>query len=412
MFKSGRVWYFLGSAISQLLTLAASFYIVKDSNAANFGQFSFFVALATIVGSISTLKFEQSIVVSDSFEDSRQKFRLTIQVALIVNIVLMPILYIVLGSRTNVFDLFLVFIVANNIVLNACIQQAFMFVENHFLNGLFNVCYSLVNFIFIYLLISKPEGLQISYTLAYVISSLIFMLWLIKFKFTFKFLSYKKSLELFRVNKQYPLYIFPGAVLSIFLSYGHPVFITYLYNEKLVGLFSISNRVLMLPTIVIGSVVAGLFRVKISKLYFSNDRKNIYKESLNVLKFLALSSIVIYPLLVYVISNINHYIKLTGWEGIEKVAPLLSIYVLAQYFYIPMSNIPLVCERKRLLFNMNLYQFILNVIVYVIAFAFGFSFYLFLIVLSISMFVFCMAACVIFLRDIKKEYVGEVVYNV
>ena len=410
MFKSNRSWYFLGSALSQLLTLITSFYIVKGVTASVFGEFSFFVALATIIGSISTLKFEQAIVVSDSIDDSVAKFRLTIQVALVINILLLPILFFVLGSKITLFDLFLVFVVANNIVLNASIQQAFLYLEGHFFNGIFNVCYSFVNLVFVYLLIQKPEGLQISYALAYAVSSFVFLIILVKFKFNFKFLSWQTFVELYKKNKQYPIYIFPGAVLSIFLTFGHPVFISYLYNNKLVGLFSISNRILNLPIIVVSSVVSGLFRVRLSKLFFNNDRHEIYRQSVRALMFLVLSSIVIYPALVYVIMNINSYIKLTGWEGIDKVAPLLGVYVLSQYFYIPMCNIPLVCERKRLLFRMNLYQFILNIIVYALAYVMSLSFSVFLMLLSGSMFVFCFIACVVFLRDIKKEYRSELQY--
>ncbi|MGZ3763979.1 MAG: lipopolysaccharide biosynthesis protein [Mucilaginibacter sp.] len=404
MFKSNRSWYFIGAALSQLLTLIASFYIVKGATASVFGEFSFFVSLATIIGSVSTLKFEQAIVVSNSITDSVDKFRLTIQIALIINLLLMPLAFFALGSKVTVFDLFLVFVVANNIVINASIQQAFLFLEGHFYNGLFNVCYSFFNLVFVYLLIHKPEGLQISYTLAYVVSSVIFLLVLIKFSYSFKFISYKSLLSLYKRNKQYPIYIFPGAVLSIFLTYGHPVFISYIYSNNLVGLFSISNRILMLPIIVVSSVVSGLFRVRLSKLYFSNNRAEIYKQSVRALKFLGLSAVIIYPVLVYVIMNINSYIKLTGWNGIEKVAPLLGVYVVAQYFYIPMCNIPLVCERKKLLFRMNLYQFILNIIVYLLSYLLNFSFSVFLSFLSGSMFVFSFIACIVFLGDIKKEH--------
>ncbi|MGZ3921624.1 MAG: hypothetical protein ACXVC7_15095, partial [Bacteroidia bacterium] len=158
------------------------------------------------------------------------------------------------------------------------------------------------------------------------------------------------------------------------------------------------------PIIVVSSVVSGLFRVRLSKLYFSNNRAEIYKQSVRALKFLGLSAVIIYPVLVYVIMNINSYIKLTGWNGIEKVAPLLGVYVVAQYFYIPMCNIPLVCERKKLLFRMNLYQFILNIIVYLLSYLLNFSFSVFLSFLSGSMFVFSFIACIVFLGDIKKEH--------
>ena len=64
LLHSKKIYFFLGAGLSQVFALATSFFVLKYANAEIYGNFSYFLSISFLVGSLATLKFEQSIVIS------------------------------------------------------------------------------------------------------------------------------------------------------------------------------------------------------------------------------------------------------------------------------------------------------------------------------------------------------------
>lgn len=399
---SRKKYFFLGAALSQLFALGTSFYILKFANAAVYGKFSYFLSIAFIIGSISTLKFEQAIVISNNRKESNYKFNLTILTSIWFSAVLILFIYF-LSEPLDILSYILIFILSISIALNASLQQAFLYLEKHISNGLLSTVYAGLNLLLVILLIRKESGLQISYTLAYLLTGMIFSFIVLKSNFHFQFYSIKTYFRLFKKNFSYFQFIFPGAILTILLTYGHPIFIKHLYNETDLGLFSLSLRILLLPSILVGAILGGFFRKKLSVLYMSRKYLEIQKEGKNIIKYLFLVAVLIYPLLLLTLNQINKLLKLSGWENIGTVSSLLLFYALSQYFYVPLSNIALVCNKKDLLFRLNILQFAITLFVYGVAYFLQLNFFTFMFLLSLFTSLFSLYAAVK-LVSIPKNY--------
>ena len=388
---SKKIYFFLGAGLSQVFALLTSFYILKYANAKIYGSFSYFLSIAMLIGSLATLKFEQSIVISKTITDSNEKLILTIQTSFFLSLITIAI-FSLFDKSLGIIELVLCVILSISVALNASLQQGFVFLEKHIYNGLLGSVYAFLNLLLIIFFIKIPNGLQIAYSSAYLAAGLIFSIAISKLNFEFKILSISKYRRVFKEQFSFVKYVFPGAILTILLTYGHPILIKYIYSENELGLFSLSLRILLLPSILVGSVLGALFRKRLSELYFKGEYDSILIESKKILKYLLLIAILIYPIILLILTRINDILNLSGWYGIGKVSSILVFYAISQLLYIPLTNVLLVYEKKNILLNLNIIQFLITAFIYICSSYYHFSFYSFLIFLNVTTSLFTMYA--------------------
>jgi O-antigen/teichoic acid export membrane protein len=389
-FKSS--FYFLGNIIGQAISLITAIFIIKNISPEQFGRFSVFTSVGSIIGSIATLKFELSIAISSSLTQVYEKFNFSIFVSIILNLLMVSVSlpFLDLGEGENVL---LLFFFAISVSLTGIMQQVFLYRENHIYNGLLSIILSLLNFLFI-LYIFKGESLLIkSNVYTNIIAVLVFFIILRSSGFKVVFFSIKKLKVLFKNNIEYPKFILPGSIATILLTYFHPILLSLIFSDKEVGVFSFSLRILLLPTIVIGAVTSGLLRAKLSKLYFDKNFLQFHVEVVKAIKLLIFASIFCYIVLVLVINNLSLFININKWKGLESASMFMLFYCVAQFFYVPLSNIAMVLGENKRLLKYNIAQIIITTITYLLTYIFNFSFYHFLTLLSAIFFVFACCTC-------------------
>ena len=274
---------FLGAIFSQLITLITSCLLFYKSEPTIYGEFSFFISVISIIASLSTFKFEQSIVISSNNEEVFVKVILAFFFNIIITLISITIAFFI-----GVFDLLHIiyfFVLSVSIVLSASMQQVFLFYEKHVYNGLLALLIAAFNLFFLFFLINKSNGLIVSYVFGYGCAVSFILLINVKYFLNLK-INFNKLKEVFWKNINYPIYVFPSAISGILLTYCHPIMLKFLYSDKFIGLFSISLRLLLLPTIVFGAIIGGLFRVNLAKLYLNKDYENIELEIKKNIKYL------------------------------------------------------------------------------------------------------------------------------
>ncbi|KQW97671.1 lipopolysaccharide biosynthesis protein [Flavobacterium sp. Root420] len=386
-FKSS--FYFLGNMIGQAISLITAIFIIKNISPEQFGRFSVFTSVGSIIGSIATLKFELSIAISSSLTQVYEKFNFSIFVSFIMNLLMVSISlpFLDLGNGENILLLFFFTICVS---LTGIMQQVFLYRENHIYNGLLSIILSLFNFLFI-LYVFKGEALLIkSNVYTNIIAIFVFFVILRFSGFKVTFFSIQKLKVLFKNNIEYPKFILPGSIATILLTYFHPILLSLIFSDKEVGVFSFSLRVLLLPTIVIGAVTSGLLRAKLSKLYFDNNFLQFHIEVVKAIKLLVFAAVFCYIALVLIINNLSLFINISKWKGLETTSLFLLFYCVAQFFYVPLSNIAMVLGENKTLLRYNIIQVIITAITYMFTYILNFSFYHFLILLSI---IFSLFAC-------------------
>lgn len=403
LYNTKSLYFYVGSGLAQVVTIITTFYIIKKFTPAAFGQFSYYFSIGSIIGSFATLKYELSIPLSRDSKEANDKSNLTILVSMIFNL-----LFSVIGLSTSLYDFNIYFLyillLSNTVSINACFQQFLLYKEEHFLNGLNPLIFSILNLI-ILLFLTKNNGEVIlsSYVISNVILLIIYVISVQRkgYNLFFKKISFYK--DLFKQHLDFPKYVLPSSVANILLAYCNPIFIGYLFDKNNVGLFSFSLRILMLPSIVIGSVASSIYRAQIAKLYFDNDFEAIKLQTRKLFLILILLTIFCFPILILVIKYIPLFIDMSKWMGVLPISIYLIPYSISQLFFQPFSNLALVFKKNKILLSQNILQLVTTVLVYAAAFIFKIEFSLFVIFLSAALFVVSFYSCYRFYQILKMQ---------
>ena len=400
MINRSNYIFYLGAIISQLFTLLTSYFVLWKLSPEIYGEFSYFISISSIYASLSTLKFEQSIAISSKIDEASNKFFLTLFVGVGLNI-LSSLLTFPFIDNFDLHHLLLSILLSIGIILNASLQQFFLYLGRHLYNAILTVSIPLSNLIFTYLLLYVAEGLIFAYVISYFIISVVFFAFLIyKRWLNFSNLSFLR--KIFFDNINYPKFVFPASIAVIALTYLHPIFLNYIYSTKEVGLFAIANRFLLLPAIVVGAVVSGLFRAKISQLYFANEYEMIRITYLNMIKFMGGVAVICFPIILMLIINLDNFIQITNWSELGNYSIFLVGYAIAQFWISPLLNIPLVLNQHKKLLLTNLAQLLILFVVYSITWITKISIFDFLKTISTVYIVFSIGLTVYLFNLIKR----------
>lgn len=403
LYNTKSLYFYVGSGLAQVVTIITTFYIIKKFTPTAFGQFSYYFSIGSIIGSFATLKYELSIALSKDSKEANDKSNLTILISLLFNA-----LFSFIGLCTPLYDFNIYFLyillLSNTVSINACFQQFLLYEEEHFLNGLNPLLFSILNLI-ILLCLTKNNGEVIlsSYIISNVILLVIYITSVCKkgYSVLFKKIGFYK--DLFIKHLDFPKYVLPSSIANILLAYCNPIFIGYLFDKNNVGLFSFSLRILMLPSIVIGSVASSIYRAEIAKLYFDNNYEIIKSQTRKLFLILTLLTIFCFPVLILVIKYIPLFIDMNKWAGILPISIYLVPYSISQLFFQPFSNIALVFKQNKILLSQNILQLVATILVYLAAFIFKIEFSVFVIILSVVLFIVSFYSCYKFYQILKIQ---------
>ncbi|MEC5171977.1 lipopolysaccharide biosynthesis protein [Chryseobacterium nepalense] len=402
LFNSKSLYFYIGSGLAQVVTIITTFYIIKKFTPEAFGEFSYYFSIGSIIGSFATLKYELSIPLSQNSVEANDKSNLTILVSLAFNLI-----FSLIGLSTSLyqFNIYFLYILllSNTVSINACFQQFLLYKEEHFLNGLTPLLFSILNLgILLFLTQNNGEVILSSYITSNIIMLIIYLICVKRngYDILFKNISFYK--QLFRKHLDFPRYVLPSSIANILLAYCNPIFIGYLFDKNNVGLFSFSLRILMLPSIVIGSVASSIYRTKIAKQYFDNDIEGIRYQTNNLFLILILLAIFCFPILILVIKYIPLVIDMSRWKGVVPVAVFLVPFAISQLFFQPFSNIALVFKKNKILLLQNVIQLVATVLVYIISFLCKFEFEVFLMFFSATLLIVSFYSCYRFHKILKQ----------
>ena len=340
-------------------------------------------SIASICGSLATLKLELSIPVAKSFSDANSRTTLTLFVSLMLN-VFMIILFLLLGFVPNYSSLLFVFLISCIVSINATFNQLFLQSESFIVTGFIPLFLAVANLLFLQIL-NGFGGNPILF--AFILSSVLVMainIGVSKY-FGFKFIVKTEILaSTFLELKNYPFFIFPGSVLIIFSTYIVPIILDLLYTKEDVGVYAYSLRILMLPSIVFGSVAGSIFRVRMAKLYHLSDIVEINRLTKKLFILLILVVLISFPSILFLVDYVFNILGLKMWKDLNLILIFLVPFAIGQLFFQTFSNILLVFNKNGMFFFLNGLQLATIVISFILALIFQFRFDLFILIISIS----------------------------
>lgn len=296
-----------GSMISQIVIVTTIPVLSRIYLPENFGLQSLYLSFSLILGSLFTLKFELPIVFANEEKESIFLIVLTVLFSLLFSFVLLMFFLIFgnqlfgfLGIRNDV-QLVLSIVLTTTLIgiLSALLQftnrqKRFKTTTNtNVIQSVSNVAGSILLGIFGFIKFGLIYGYLLGYSFSVVFIA--FNNYKILSDYIRDYLRFEDLKETFFKYIDYPKIILPTTIFSILSSQIIPIILQKLYSSEFVGYFAMSNRITLLPSIVIGSAVGSVFRTEVSIM--ENKNENIRPLFISLAKKMFILGLFIYTVL-------------------------------------------------------------------------------------------------------------------
>lgn len=343
-----------GTTIAQAIPIAISPILTRLYSPSDFGILALFMSLVMLFGSIAGFKYELAINLQDKDDDALEVLFLSGLITLLLSIFLFTIVFVfnkeivnLLGNNDIAFWLYLVplsvlFLGFYN-SLNYWYNRKKNF--NHIAKARVIQSASVGFGQLILSTISSKLGLVSGFIFGQMISFLFFLISFLK-SGVFQF-SAIKSESVFKKLKKYrkfAIYQTPSTGIEV-LSSQLPVFLlTPFFGSSIVGLYSVSQRVVRTPIQVISSSISDVFRQKASEEFVkTGDVRHIFKA---VLFKLFLISIIPFSIFYIYSPELFSFVFGKEWYIAGVYAQIMTPMFWLSFIVGPVSVMFIIAEKQ------------------------------------------------------------------
>ncbi len=357
-----------GTTIAQAIPIAITPILTRLYTPNDFGVFALFLAITAITGAISNAQYEQAIVLPKKDEDSYSLVFLGVFIALLISFILLllvvffdktiltylenneikPFLYLIPISTflVGVFNSFNYFNIRKNKFKNIAISKITR-------SSSLVVSQLLLGLIFL-----GPMGLVIGQIFSYFTGNMMLFKTL-KENYKNNYYS-KKSIKLQAIKfKNFPIFSMPSIFLnSINLNILNFI-ITSLFSITTLGFYSLTQRIIGIPSRVFGSSISQVYIKQASdELKIKNSTKKVF---LVTLKKLTLICIPVFLILYIIVEPAFAFIFGEEWRASGIYARILIPLAAIRFISSTLSVNFIVYQKQKilLLFNISLLIFII-----------------------------------------------------
>lgn len=329
-----------GTLIAQAIMLLSIPIITRLYTTTEFGLYALFISITNIVGNISSLKYDQAIMLAKREKDEHALLFLSSFITVIISLISFIIILI--------FDIFIkeyfngsniIYLIPIGILLIGLVQ-------------IFNAYSSKKQF---YKAMAKARSfnainisvIQIStkyfanfngLVLGKILADLFTVFYFIRFhwkKNTLQIKSISKRRIEFNIkrHKNFPKYQ-TGTVFLNSISQNMPILLLgYFYSTEVAGLYALTIRVLQTPVGLIGSSTREVFYQNASKLYINKENFfNLYlKTTISLLKLFIIPTIIIFAFG----EDIFRILFGEKWSEAGKYSEILIFWILFLFINSP-----------------------------------------------------------------------------
>lgn len=361
LFRSGNrdvLILMLGTVISQAVPILASFVLAKYLySPADFGLFQVYFSISMVGTVFMTMRYEMAIMLPENKEDARHVFVLSCLISLAWSVV---ILLLVLLFRHPFAALLKQPSLANSLfvlpftLLVIGVYQSLNYWSNRhkqykrlsFSRVARSVNSSVLSIVFGFVPFMKSTGLIIGDSLGQASSALFLGARIMRDEpGLFRNVSKVKLKEMARRYRQFPLFNVPSGLLEK-LSGNLPALILIpFFGATMVGLFSMSQRMISVPGSVVARAFGDVFRQSATEQYIQHKEcKHLF---LQTLKKLTVLSVPAFTVLFFVVEPLFVFAFGEEWREAGTYAQILMPMFLLQFIVSPLSNMFLVAEQQK-----------------------------------------------------------------
>lgn len=355
----------LGTIISQAIVVASSPLLTRLFTVEDFGVLSIFTSITVFFAVVSTGRYELAIGLPKKDDDALKIIKLIIFLGLAISIFYFIVIFILknllyfeddagflLGNTSYISPIYIFFIAVfsalsywnqrNKKYKLITISNAIQVIAATFFSILFGI-------------LGFHDGMIWSLVIGVFVACIYILL---KEKLLPDIWAQKK--DLFIVAKEYksfPRYMILSDLSLTASQQFIPLLFSVLYSTTVVGLYSLANRMLRLPNIVITTSIANVFRNDaIDEIREKGNCESLY---ISTFKKLVVMSVPIYIFVFIFAPKIFIIIFGEEWEMAGYFARVLSTMLLFEFVATPLNTVYYVREKQKILMRLQ----ILNAII-------------------------------------------------
>ena len=340
-----------GTTIAQAIPIAISPILTRLYSPEDFGLFALFIAVSSIIASVSNASYEQAIVLPKKNIDAINIFALGFIINIFITIISLTFIIIshdliVEFLRNKEISIWL-YAVPFVVFLTGTFNLLIFFnnrLKNYKDMARASIYKSIVNAIVQLIFVFFKSGVfgLISGRIFSQIVSNTKLFFNIKKMGLFKYIKPKKMLYMARRYRKFPLLTLPNVLADSFREHGFNVFVNVVYSAATLGQFYLAQRMLKSPFAIIGGSISKVFLQKISVV----SKEELFDLSFKYIKKSSLLSAPIFIGIYFFSTDIFIFFFGERWILSGKIASSLSPWLFLSFITSPLSNIFIVLEKQ------------------------------------------------------------------
>lgn len=356
---------FGGTSLSQVIPILISPVLTRLFSADHFGFFATYVSIYTVLSVFSTARYDQAVILTSDKNSLSSVVKLSFVLLIISTVVYELVVLVFNEAIQQYFELkelnnliyllpISVFFVGTIQITNYVLIKEASFSKLSLVKVLQAISVSLASLALGYF--SVATGLVIGQLIGMITVSVLLLFWLSQF-----------NLELFKIDidelkKVANQYInFPKYDISAsFLSVGTPQSIVLLlgafFTNQVVGLYALTNRVLLSPIHFVSKSIVDVFREKATRDYQETGScRSIYIKTFWILLSI---SVLPFSILFFFGDLLFGWVFGSEWVVSGQIAMILTPMYLLKFISSPLSYVLYIAEKQKINFYYQLVLFI------------------------------------------------------
>mgnify|MGYP003601218860 CR=1 FL=1 len=346
-FTRNLITLMTGATIAQAVPLAIMPILTRIYSPEDFGLFAIYLAILSIISVAATGRYELSIMLPQEDADAR----ILLQASVIIAFSISVILFILMILFAETLSIFLgnsdiekwLYLIPVAIFMNG-LYQALIYWTNRQKkfkdNAVSRVNQSLSQGFFqtFFSLVKQSGGLILGQTLGIFFGTLYLSLKNKNYKYIISAISIKKIMFQLRRYSNFPKYSIGGAVCDSAAVQMPILILTKYYSSALTGMFSLTFKVLSIPSALISSALTQVLFQKIVEINNTNPER-LHGFVCKVFIYLFIIFLPVIPLMWFFGEDIFSFVFGEKWRVAGTYAGYLTIAVAVRFCISPLSAI-------------------------------------------------------------------------
>lgn len=384
-----------GTIISQVVVIASSPLLSRIYFVDSFGKLAIFTSITAFFSVVSTGRFELALGLPKRDEDALRIFKLIISIGLLISLFFLILNFFLrdvlvvkdrvgfLVQKESYISPLYIFFIAIHSALTYWNQRKKQYKTITIANAV-----QIISATFFSLILGYLFGIQSGMIYALVLG--IFCSCLYYFLIEKKLLlNVLKQNDIKVIGKEYisfPKYSTFSDLSLVASQQFIPIIFSVLYSTTVVGFFSMANRIVRLPNIVITSAIGNVFRNDaIDAIHEKGNCETLYRSTFIKLVLLSLP---VYIVLFLFAPFLFSFIFGKFWVEAGEYARIISVFLFFEFVTTPLNTLFNIRSKQRLLMNYQMTSAFFGFIAIYIGFYFFSSPYVSLVFYSINSIVF------------------------